>query len=121
MKSKFLKVMLILVIFLILIVLVFSPLIFQEGNPIPYFTKIVSLNDDKFVAKVSENDVETVYITKQGYHEDVIKLIEDKYDVELYNQMGSAYIFRENGVEKIGASVRIYLSRFNVWRVYKVD
>ena len=86
--------------------------IFQRGNPIPYLAAAVKLSDEQtFVAVESTEDV---YITKRGEKQDLFEMIQDTYDVEYTDQLGSGYLFSD-GEENHIVNSEIYWGVFTVW------
>lgn len=86
--------------------------IFQRGNPVPYLAAAFKLSDDRGFAVVET--VENVYITKRGDHQDLFRMIEDTYEVEWKDQLGSSYLF-SNGEKNYMVGSEIYWGRFTVW------
>ena len=102
---------------LILAVAVFafySGAIFQRGNPLPYVSKMLALNDSSHYAKVFDN--EDVYITRSNNGREMIKYIESAYAVTFTEQMGSAYFFNSDDKSLI-ASAEIYWRKYLVWEI----
>ena len=86
--------------------------IFQRGNPIPYLAAAVKLSDEQtFVAVAGTEDV---YITKRGEKQDLFQMIQDTYNVEYTDQLGSGYLFSD-GEENHIINSEIYWGVFTVW------
>lgn len=100
------------VIFILLILFTFRNSIFQCGNPIPYISKMITLNEDVKFTKVYEN--KDIYITKNGDYKELHKYIENKYKVVFLEQMGSGYIFTSSNKQIILTS-EIYYKDYQVW------
>jgi len=113
-KNK--KVILFLLIGLILIISLFvyqnKAVIFQCGNPIPYVSKMFSLDDD--TAFIDVFDDKSVYITKRYNSDNLFQFVENEYGVTFTEQMGSGYIF-ESDTQKIVLSSQIYWRYYMVW------
>lgn len=86
--------------------------IFQRGNPIPYLAAAVILSDDNTFEAVA--GTENMYITKRGEKDDLFRMIQDTYDVEYKDQLGSGYLFSDGANNYIVGS-EIYWGRFTVW------
>ena len=86
--------------------------IFQRGNPIPYLAAAAKLSDDHSFEAVA--NMEGIYITRRGEKEDLFRLIQDTYDVEFKDQLGSGYLFTDGEKNYIVGS-EIYWGRFTVW------
>ena len=101
--------------FLILAIAVFgffSGTIFQRGNPLPYVSKMFTLNDNNPYAKVFDN--EDIYLARLGQYDELINHIETAYKVTFIEQMGSAFIFNSDE-EQIIVSSEIYWRNYQVW------
>ena len=86
--------------------------IFQRGNPIPYLAAAVKLSDDNTFEAVEHMD--GIYITKRGEKQDLFRMVQDVYDVEYKDQLGSGYLFSD-GEQNYIISSEIYWGRFTVW------
>lgn len=90
-----------------------SGAIFQRGNPLPYISKMLTLNNNNSYAKVFDD--EDVFITR-GDADEFIKYIENTYDVTYIEQMGSCHFFRSD--EKIiVADAEVYWKYYIVWEL----
>lgn len=86
--------------------------IFQRGNPIPYLAAAVKLSDENTFEAVE--NMEGIYITKRGEKQDLFQMVQNTYDVEYKDQLGSAYLFSD-GEKNYTVSSEIYWGRFTVW------
>lgn len=86
--------------------------IFQRGNPIPYLVAAIKLSDDNTFVPVGGTD--DTYITKRGENSDLFQMIQDTYDVEFIDQLGSGYVFSD-GENSYMVGSEIYWGRFTVW------
>ena len=78
--------------------------IFQRGNPIPYLAAAVKLSDENTFEEVE--NMEGIYITKRGEKQDLFQMVQNTYDVEYKDQLGSAHLFSDG--EKTILSVQKY-------------
>lgn len=86
--------------------------VFQRGNPIPYLAAAVRLSDNN--AFVAVENMDDIYITKRGNKEALFQMIQDTYDVEFKEQVGSGYLFTD-GKKNYTIGSEIYWGRFTVW------
>lgn len=86
--------------------------IFQRGNPIPYLAAAVRLSDENPFEAVE--NMEGIYITRRGEKQDLFRMIQDTYDAEFKDQIGSGYLFSDGEKNYIVGS-EIYWGRFTVW------
>lgn len=106
---------LIIVLFSILIIpfLVFSPTIFQEGNPLPVMSGIMKLSmTGEGYAKINEHK----YIVRAN--EKDIKKLEDylaQNNLVHAEQMGSAHLFKDKNGKTYTAISRMYTTSFEIW------
>lgn len=105
-----------LVVVLLWVFNLYSPVIFQRGNPIPYLSAAMQIDTDNRYVKVGVSGTCDIYITKRG---DSGRLFYDiAYDrgFEFVEQMGSGYIFSD-GTNRFTISSEVYLRYFTVWTV----
>lgn len=86
--------------------------IFQRGNPLPYLAAMVKLNSAHTFEPVRNMD--GIYITKRGNHQDLFQMIEATYNMEFKDQLGSGYLFSD-GVQVYIVASEIYWGKFTVW------
>jgi hypothetical protein len=117
-KSKYIRLG---IIIFIIIVVAFVALrwgvIFQRGNPLPYVSQMITLNESNPYAQVFDD--EDIYITK-GNTDAFIKFIEEKYEVSFIEQMGS-FIFFGSDERTVNAETEVYWSRYLVWEFEITD
>ncbi|MDF2801339.1 MAG: hypothetical protein K0S61_1242 [Anaerocolumna sp.] len=104
----------IILIIFIISVIYYSPIIFQEANPIPVIVGIIKLyaSDDSLVL-ISKNSDK--FISKSSNGQDVLmqSMKEDGWSVT--EQGGSAYIFSRDE-RKIVVTARHYTRKYLIWR-----
>jgi hypothetical protein len=103
--------------FLVLVVAVlflFRGAIFQRGNPLPYVSKMFTMNDNNPYEKVFDDG--SVYITRSADNNDLVRHIENAYEVTFSEQMGSAYFFGSDE-KSIIAETEIYWRKYQVWEI----
>ena len=114
-KKKRLRVILIItpiiVIFVAIYVLWLGPIIFQEGNPVPYYYAVQKVNKGQPYAQV-EGTTGT-FITKQMDCPELIEHIEKTWDTEFDMQMGGNLIFSD-GSSNTYVDIRVF------WRKYEL-
>lgn len=89
--------------------------IFQKGNPIPYFKSILQLNANQtFIPVQDDNAIR--FITKRDNYDELHKYIEDNNDVSFDEQMGSGYIFSSDD-KVITVTSEVYWKFYKVWTV----
>lgn len=95
-----------------------SPVILQRGNPIPYLAAAMNIDENNYYAKVDVDDTRDVYISLRegGKCEALFNDIAYSRGFEFVEQGGSAYIFSD-GTNRLIISSEIYLSQFIVWKV----
>ena len=92
--------------------------IFQRGNPIPYMVAMVKLSDNNSFEAVANTD--DTYITRRDDKQNLFQMIQDTYDLEYKDQLGSGYLFSDGEKNYIVAS-EIYWGKFTVWTLPFVD
>jgi hypothetical protein len=90
-----------------------APIIFQRGNPLPYVSKMLSLNKSNPYSQVFIDD--DIFITKRNT-DGFVGFIEAKYDVIFIDQMGSAYFFASDE-KSIIADTELYWKYYLVWEL----
>lgn len=101
---------------LVAVLIIWSPVIFQRGNPIPYLIAATKITDDTPYVPVNVDGGTSVYIAKKGKCPELFEYIEESYHVEFMEQAGSGYIF-SNDVDSLVVSSEIYLGKYTVWQV----
>jgi len=88
--------------------------IFQRGNPMPYVTKMVLLNNRNHYQKVFGD--KDIYITKRSDFNELEKYIENTYDVKFEDQLGGGYSFRSDKAHIVVIST-IYWRYYSIWEL----
>lgn len=102
----------------IIIVLIFVTnwtVIYQKGNPLPYFKAILQLNANKTYVQVQDDD-SIIFVTKRDNYDEFHKYVEGYYDVSFNEQMGSGYIFRSHK-KVVVVSSEIYWKYYVIWTI----
>lgn len=94
----------------------YSPVIFQRGNPIPYLSAASKLVGNTAYAQVNVDNSASVYISHKGTCEELLDYISENRSFELQEQAGGAYIF-SNGTDELIVTSEIYLGKYTVWEV----
>ena len=58
----------------IAIMALYSPVIFQRGNPIPYLRASAKLNDDTQYVQVKQTESESIYSTRKGESDGLLRM-----------------------------------------------
>ena len=106
------------VILLIWIVNLWSPVIFQRGNPIPYLAAAMDIDTENPYVKVDVDDTNSIYISlrEDGECEVLFHDVAYSRGFEFLEQTGSGYIFSD-GKNRLVISSETYLGKFIVWKV----
>lgn len=110
----------VLILILGIFLFLYSPVIFQEGNPGPLFQGIIKLNlSSENIVKLRGAD--NKYLTKSKNGQETIKLFMSGKDYDFADQMGSAYFFEGlNG--KNALAIHKYFSRYySLWSLVEND
>jgi hypothetical protein len=108
-KKKFIVV---LAIFIFVIIFI-SPILFQEGNPIPIINAIIKLNSsDMNFVQISDNPDR--YISKAGEGNDILIQYMDGEGWIFIEQNGSAYFFLKDNSELMVKSTK-YTGKYIIW------
>lgn len=96
----------------------YSPVIFQEGNPLPLIKGILELNFTKKDIILLDSEDE-LYFTKSKNGKEVLseKLNDDGY--QFLEQMGSGYFFKNENEEKLIATHKYYSRFYSIWKITK--
>ena len=100
----------------LVVVSLWSPAIFQRGNPIPYLIAATKISNENPYIQVDVDSVGTIYISKRGDCPALFEYVEDSRNVEFIEQAGSGYIF-SNGIDNLVISSEIYWGQYTVWYV----
>jgi hypothetical protein len=101
-------------------VFLYSPVIFQEGNPWPQIKGIVQLNfANKNIVKISGS--ENKYITKSENGKKIISDFLKDQGYKFLEQMGSAYVFESDNGDRLIASHIFYSRFYSIWSLSVTD
>jgi hypothetical protein len=98
------------------VVWLYTPVIFQEGNPCPLISGILRLNfggDEIVKLKTGDNR----YMTKSKNGREIINKLMRNQGYEFTEQMGSGYFFRSKGGENMIAVHRYYSRYYSLWKI----
>lgn len=120
MKNIFFKIIILgLVIFGIGIFL-YSPVIFQEGNPWPQIKGVFQLNfTGKDLVKLSSE--ENKYITKSNNGVEIIKAFMKDKDYDFTEQMGSGYFFVKDDLNGAVVTHKYYSRFYSLWNITETN
>lgn len=100
-------------LFLIIPFLIYSPTIFQEGNPLPVGYAIIKLfatgdgyakiDEHKYIVRAEANDIQKL----KGYLA--------QHNIVHADQMGAAHFFNDKQNNSYTAISRMYSTAFQVW------
>lgn len=93
-----------------------GPIIFQEGNPVPYYYAVQKVNDGQPYAQV-DNTTGT-FITKQEDCPELIEHIEKTWNSEFIIQEGGVLVF-SNEDSNIFAEIRVFWRKYLLYEVVK--
>lgn len=115
MSKKILAIIILLILTLGLSLFLYSPVIFQEGNPWPQIKGIVQLN---FSGKKMVNLIgEDKFMTKSKKGPEIIKNFMKEKGYEFTDQMGSGYLFKSPTGESALAEHRHYSRYYSLWKI----
>lgn len=118
------KVILLIISFIILIVgisvLLYSPVIFQEGNPWPQIKGMTQLDfTDKDMVKLSSE--ENRYMTKSKNGVEVIKEYMKYKGYDFTEQMGSGYFFQNDIGDRLIVTHKFYSRFYSIWTISEIN
>lgn len=120
MSRKFLLIVCIIIgVIFTTLFLLYSKVIFQEGNPWPEIKGIVkiSLSNQKVVKILESSEEGTWYMAKSSTgREDFIKFMESN-GFTLYDQMGAGYLFKTADQKTRTVIYRHYTRFYGIWKV----
>jgi hypothetical protein len=114
-NKKILRICLgVLIIIFVLVFLLYRPVIFQEGNPIPLIKGITQLNftPDKIVKLNMDGDK---YLTKGKNGQKILVNLLNDQGYEFISQMGSGYFFKDKNDNALLATHRYYSRFYSIW------
>jgi len=104
-----------LVIIFAIVVLLYRPVIFQEGNPWPEIKGIVQLKfGDSDIVKLSGSDNKFMTESKNGTM--IYDFMKTK-GYEFIEQMGSGYFFKSATGQTAVATHKYYSRRYSLWNI----
>lgn len=98
------------------VMVLYAPVLFQRGNPIPYLLAAGKITEETPYALVTSDGGCAVYISQKGNCPALFAYVEDSRKVTFKEQAGSGYIF-SNGADRLVVSSEIYLGKYTVWQV----
>jgi len=105
-------------VFLIVFLAVYSPVIFQEGNPLPMFKGAIELLiNDVGVARISNQKEKYLILNTNEGISGLLQFIKVKYGWEYYDQLGSWIVFLE-GENRRQGKLRMWSSFFMIFELY---
>jgi hypothetical protein len=115
-RNKILGFFGVLIAIFILVVLLYRPVIFQEGNPTPLAKGIIRLNftQDKIIKLDVNGDR---YLTKSNNGQEVINLYMNDKGYNFIEQMGSGYFFQSLTGESAVATRKHYSRFYSLWNI----
>lgn len=113
--NKKLKIILLVMVSIIIFSFYFySPIIFQEGNPVPLFKAVIELNiGSQDIIKLDLG--EEKYLTKNKNGQEVLTDLLNNQGYEFISQMGSGYFFKDKNDNALLATHRYYSRFYSIW------
>jgi len=101
---------------LTLIFLLYTPVIFQEGNPTPLVKGIAQLNFNRndIVQLNMEGDV---YLSKSKNGQEALFASLNSQGYKFLEQMGAGYFFKNDGGDRLIATHRFYSRFYSIWNL----
>lgn len=116
MKNIFFKIIILSLIIFGIGICLYSPVIFQEGNPWPQIKGVSQLNfTGKDLVKLSSG--ENKYITKNNNGLEIIKAFMKDKGYDFTEQMGSGYFFKDENGESVTVTHRYYSRFYSLWNI----
>ncbi len=94
----------------------YYPVIFQRGNPVPYLKAASEINSETAFCEVAVEEADRVFITRKTVQREFLSYVEECTGAEFYEQAGSGFIFKK-GNDSFVVENEIYLGRYYVWEV----
>jgi hypothetical protein len=121
-RKKRLTVAVLLAMFLITTVAVSAPTIIKRGNPIPYISSAIKINNDTPFALVNvKHGNYNIYLTKKSNCEEMIKHIENTWDMQLVEQVNGYYLFSNDEQVHLLVPTERYWGTYTVWEVSSIN
>ena len=117
-KNRKLKIIIFSIITIIIFIFSFySPVVFQEGNPLSLFKAIIKLNTSSLDIVKLDWDRER-YLTKSRNSQDILenKLKEQGY--YFVEQLGSGYLFKNNNSDALIITRKQYSRFYHIWTIF---
>lgn len=113
-KNTALSLFLLILFLLGIFVFLYSPVIFQEGNPLPQLNGIIKLNFGKenIVKLNTENNR---YMSKSKNASEMLKEFMKERNYEFVEQLGSGYFFKSDKEENVVITHRHYSKLYSIW------
>jgi hypothetical protein len=106
----------ILVIILALVFLLYRPVIFQEGNPIPLLRGAARLNLTQ--EKITKLDMAGgKYLTKSKNGQEILTDLLNNQGYKFIDQLGSGYLFRNDNSDILLVTHRHYSRFYSIWTI----
>ncbi|XMB66035.1 DUF4652 domain-containing protein [Mycoplasmatota bacterium zrk1] len=113
MKKTIKMIVIIFSVYLLGIMWQFTPIVFQEGNPIPILSSIIKLESGKDdYIEITDNR----FITKTSSNDNFFDFIEQEHNVIETTQMGAGYFFSGNN-KGIMLETRKFTSSYTLWNL----
>lgn len=110
----------IIILFFIIILWQYTPVIFQEGNPWPQIKGIAKLNfGNTHIIKLSSYDNKYITKNKNGL-EALINFLKNQ-GYQYIDQMGSGYFFKNDNLDILIVTRRQYSRFYSIWNIAKND
>lgn len=104
------------VLIIVFVFLLYTPVIFQEGNPLPQLKGIVQLNfGNENIVELSSAD--HLYMTKSKGGKDIVVNLMNDRGYKSTEQMGSGYFFETENGESTIATHRYYSRYYSLWNI----
>ncbi|NLP13564.1 MAG: zf-HC2 domain-containing protein [Clostridium sp.] len=121
-RKKRLTVAVLLVMFLITTVALIAPTFIKRGNPIPYISSAVKISKDTPFTLVNvKHSNYNIYLTKKSNCEEMIKHIENTWDMQLVEQVNGYYFFSNDEQVHLLVPTERYLGIYTVWEVLSIN
>lgn len=109
-----------LIVIFILLVLLYRPVIFQEGNPWPQIKGIAKLNIENIdITKLSRYD--NKYMTNSKNGQEVLMNFLKNQGYKFIEQMGSGYFFQNDIGDRLTVTHKLYSRFYSIWTLSEVN
>ncbi len=111
-----------LIMFFITAVTLSTPAVINRGNPIPYISAALKLNSDAPFALVNiKHSNYNIYLTKSSKYEEMIKHIENTWDMQLVEQINGYYLFSNDEQMQLLVPTERYWGTYIIWEVLSTN